>query len=135
MALGRTAAEPTSAHDATSDTKRATLADGRGARPSESGLIDDLLLDPDSFVGRDVTVTGSIVRLLSRYRLRSARGGSTLMIDLEGFTYASVAEILEIPVGTVMSRLCRGRRALKEHLIDVGTAATPRRSATLKRVK
>jgi RNA polymerase sigma-70 factor (ECF subfamily) len=57
------------------------------------------------------------------------------LVDLEGFTYASVAEILEIPVGTVMSRLCRGRRALKEHLIDVGTAATPRRSMTLKRVK
>jgi len=57
------------------------------------------------------------------------------LVDLEGFTYASVAEILEIPVGTVMSRLCRGRRALKEHLMDVGTAATPRRSTTLKRVK
>ncbi len=57
------------------------------------------------------------------------------LVDLEGFTYASVAEILEIPVGTVMSRLCRGRRALKEHLIDVGTAAAPRRSTTLKRVK
>jgi len=49
------------------------------------------------------------------------------LVDLEGFTYASVAEILEIPVGTVMSRLCRGRRALKEHLIDVGTAMAPRR--------
>ncbi len=57
------------------------------------------------------------------------------LVDLEGFTYASVAEILEIPVGTVMSRLCRGRRALKEHLIDVGTAMAPRRPATLKRVK
>jgi RNA polymerase sigma-70 factor (ECF subfamily) len=57
------------------------------------------------------------------------------LVDLEGFAYAAVAEILEIPVGTVMSRLCRGRRALKDHLIDVGTAEEPRRSAPLKRVK
>jgi RNA polymerase sigma-70 factor, ECF subfamily len=57
------------------------------------------------------------------------------LVDLEGFTYASVAEILEIPVGTVMSRLCRGRRALKQYLIDVGPAMAPRRTATLTRVK
>jgi RNA polymerase sigma-70 factor (ECF subfamily) len=57
------------------------------------------------------------------------------LVDLEGFTYATVADILEIPVGTVMSRLCRGRRALKEHLIDVGRTIGPRRQATLKRVK
>ena len=68
-------------------------------------------------------------------RLPLAQCQVVTLVDLEGFTYASVAEILEIPVGTVMSRLCRGRRALKEHLIDVGTAPTPRRSATLKRVK
>ena len=30
------------------------------------------------------------------------------LVDLEGFTYATAAETLEIPVGTVMSRLCRG---------------------------
>ena len=57
------------------------------------------------------------------------------LVDLEGFTYASVAEILEIPVGTVMSRLCRGRRALKQHLTDAGGAIGPRRPVTLKRVK
>lgn len=57
------------------------------------------------------------------------------LVDLEGFTYASVAEILDIPVGTVMSRLCRGRRALRDPLVDIGTAAKPGRSAILKRVK
>jgi len=41
------------------------------------------------------------------------------LVDLEGFTYATVAEILDIPVGTVMSRLCRGRRALKDYLLEV----------------
>ena len=68
-------------------------------------------------------------------RLPLAQCQVVTLVDLEGFTYASVAEILEIPVGTVMSRLCRGRRALTEHLIELGTAPTPRRSATLKRVK
>ncbi|MEJ2646715.1 MAG: sigma-70 family RNA polymerase sigma factor [Gammaproteobacteria bacterium] len=40
------------------------------------------------------------------------------LVDLEGFSYIEVAGILEIPVGTVMSRLCRARRALKERLLD-----------------
>jgi RNA polymerase sigma-70 factor (ECF subfamily) len=54
------------------------------------------------------------------------------LVDLEGFTYATVAEILEIPVGTVMSRLCRGRRALRDFLTDVRPQME---AATLKRVK
>jgi len=40
------------------------------------------------------------------------------LVDLERFSYAEVAEILEIPAGTVMSRLCRARRQLKELLLD-----------------
>lgn len=38
--------------------------------------------------------------------------------DLEGFSYRECAEMLEIPIGTVMSRLHRGRRALQEALLD-----------------
>ena len=57
------------------------------------------------------------------------------LVDLEGFTYATVANILDIPVGTVMSRLCRGRRALREHLIDVRPGAQTGRAVPLKRVK
>lgn len=40
------------------------------------------------------------------------------LVDLERCSYAEVAEILEIPAGTVMSRLCRARRRLKEILLD-----------------
>ena len=57
------------------------------------------------------------------------------LVDLEGFTYSTVADILEIPVGTVMSRLCRGRQALKEHLMDIRPRGEQVRTASLTRIK
>jgi len=40
------------------------------------------------------------------------------LVDLEGFSYAEVSDILQIPMGTVMSRLCRARKALAGNLIE-----------------
>jgi RNA polymerase sigma-70 factor (ECF subfamily) len=68
-------------------------------------------------------------------RLPLAQCQVITLVDLEGFAYATVAETLEIPVGTVMSRLCRGRRALREYLIDFSAQPRIERSATLTRVK
>ena len=42
-----------------------------------------------------------------------------LMVDVEEFAYKDAAEILSIPIGTIMSRLSRGRKLLREQLIEV----------------
>ena len=41
------------------------------------------------------------------------------LVDLEGFSYAEVAEIVGVPAGTVMSRLNRARKALSEQLLEL----------------
>ena len=45
-----------------------------------------------------------------------------VLVDIGDFTYADAAQILDIPMGTVMSRLHRGRRALKQKLAEEAVA-------------
>ena len=58
------------------------------------------------------------------------------LADVEGFSYQEIADIMKTPVGTVMSRLHRGRRLLRDKLADYArergyiTADTSPRSTT-----
>ncbi len=45
-----------------------------------------------------------------------------LLADVEDFTYKEIAEMLDIPIGTVMSRLHRGRKAMHRQLYDYARA-------------
>jgi RNA polymerase sigma-70 factor (ECF subfamily) len=47
---------------------------------------------------------------------------AVLLADVEGFSYKEISEITDVPIGTVMSRIHRGRRALQKALHDVADA-------------
>jgi RNA polymerase sigma-70 factor, ECF subfamily len=47
------------------------------------------------------------------------------LVDLEGFAYAEVSEVLEVPIGTVMSRLSRARAQLRKLLLEQAAPESP----------
>jgi len=60
----------------------------------------------------DTDISGALDELPDQYK------EVVLLADVEGLSYAEIAEMLEIPSGTVMSRLHRGRKALQKALWD-----------------
>ncbi len=68
----------------------------------------------DDLVSRltDAEVTAALESLPENFRI------AVVLADVEEFSYAEIAEILDIPMGTVMSRLHRGRKALQKALYD-----------------
>jgi RNA polymerase sigma-70 factor, ECF subfamily len=56
-------------------------------------------------------------------RLPPSYGEVVVLVDVQGLSYGEVAELLEIPIGTVRSRLARGRSRLQEALWEHGREA------------
>jgi RNA polymerase sigma-70 factor, ECF subfamily len=64
----------------------------------------------------DTDVKEAIESLPDNFRM------AVLLADVEGFSYKEIADITDVPIGTVMSRIHRGRRALQKALVDRGRA-------------
>ncbi len=75
----------------------------------------DLIKDPETDIFQDMMdedVKRALDSLPHDYKM------VVLLADLEGFSYKEIAEILDCPVGTVMSRLYRGRKMLERTLLE-----------------
>jgi len=101
----------------------------RGRHPHED--IDELAdhqLHSDCSPVDDAERRETVARVRAAVaRLPVGQRQVVTLVDLEEFSYAEVGEILEIPIGTVMSRLCRARRALRDDLMRVEAAGMLRR--------
>ena len=93
-------------------------------------LLDDLPepLDPSAPAGDRLDLERALAALPPGQR------AVMLLVVVEEYTYAEAAEILGVPVGTVMSRLHRGREALRMRLAPAATPAGAQ-SVNLARVK
>jgi RNA polymerase sigma-70 factor (ECF subfamily) len=76
-----------------------------GLEPSAETSVIESLPDED--------VQEALQSLPEQFRV------AVLLADVEGFSYKEIAEITDVPIGTVMSRLHRGRKALEKRLWDV----------------
>jgi len=100
----------------------------RRRRENGNPVIDNDLaeVEEDGQIWRydDRMVTMLTVRL-GLARLSHAHREIIALVDFGGFTYAEAAEFLEVPAGTVMSRLSRARGALLEAITESNVQPIP----------
>ncbi len=89
-----------------------THAEGVGAPESGTGLVGASANPEEEFL--QTVLHGDVDRALATMPL--AYREAVTLADLEGLSYQEVAEALGCPIGTVMSRLSRGRRFLRQAL-------------------
>jgi RNA polymerase sigma-70 factor (ECF subfamily) len=85
----------------------------RSRQPLLQPIDDDLALSGDA-PAPDPLLHNTLMRALDT--LSPEARAILLLVAIEGFAYAEVAQILDLPIGTVMSRLSRARRQLSELL-------------------
>jgi len=87
---------------------------------AEQSPAADEAARPDRFVDLefDVEVESALQSLSSTF------AEVIDLVDVNGLTYAEAAEVIGVPVGTVMSRLHRGRKKIREQLRQSGVAPT-----------
>src|ERR1700727_2184828 len=91
--------------------KRMSGSDGlRAGRSAEDEALDTFT---------DDVVKTALEELPEAFRM------AVLLADVEGFSYKEISEITDVPIGTVMSRIHRGRRALQKALLNVAEARGP----------
>jgi len=84
-------------------------------------------VDADTALVTDATQARNIFhdQVLTRVQeLPIVQRQSLLLVYVEGFTYQEAADILNIPIGTVMSRIARGRASLAEQFSSADTVST-----------
>ncbi len=67
-------------------------------------------------------------------RLPQGQRQVVTLVDLEGFSYVEVSQVLDVPIGTVMSRLCRARNAMKDMLLPE-MQQNPELNRSIRRIK
>ena len=102
----------------------------RGRRPEE-GMGEDLLEVPQRASQADGIELRDLERVLQR--LPADQRAVLLLVAVEGMGYAEAAAVLGVPIGTVMSRLARGREKLRQEL--QGRAPAAQATAPLRRIK